>query len=98
MSGGGHYVIRIANIDDFTNADLTSWTREKVRRECEMMKWMGDLVNLSVPIVYACDAQSPRPYMITNRLEGSVLADTFGALSYEAKVCIPSIHLLLNLT
>ncbi|KAJ4475826.1 hypothetical protein C8R41DRAFT_923540 [Lentinula lateritia] len=84
MTDGAHYIVRVARFSEPTEL---SYLRDKVQRECEILKWMGSLDSLPVPKPILCDATSPSPpFMITNKCEGIQVIYGFGTLSEDAKM------------
>ena len=65
------------------------WSRDKVRREAEMMKWMSMSRKIPVPRVVAVndgEAGLHAPYIITEKCSGKILVDAFGGLGNDIKV------------
>lgn len=83
---GSHCIIRVASVSDSLDIDHLHWVRDKVGRECEMMRWISFATNVPIPRVHYYDVNVPRPYMVTDKCDGTMLADAFGTLASEAKV------------
>ncbi|KAJ4483041.1 hypothetical protein C8J55DRAFT_511339 [Lentinula edodes] len=84
MADGAHYIVRIARFSDPTEL---SYIRDKVQRECEILKWMDSLASLPVPRPILCEVNSASPpFMITSKCEGIEVIFGFGTLSEDAKI------------
>ncbi|KAF8960962.1 hypothetical protein BDZ97DRAFT_1921655 [Flammula alnicola] len=83
---GGHYIVRIARNIISSSSDRLSFLQDKLRRECEFMRWVSSAKNIPMPLVHYYDASVVTPYMVTDKCEGCLLIDAFGILPFEAKV------------
>jgi hypothetical protein len=72
------------------SSDHLSFLQDKLRRECEFMRWVSSSKNIPMPVVHCYDASVATPYMVTDKCEGSLLIDAFGILPFEAKVVFKS--------
>ena len=88
MKDGRHYIVRIARnnhgVPSTNGRDRLSFFQEKLRRECEFMRWVSSSKNIPMPLVHYYNASLATPYMITDKCEGSLLIDAFGILPFEA--------------
>ena len=63
--------------------------KDKLRRECEFMRWVSSAKNIPMLQVHYYDARIDTPYMVTDKCEGNLLIDAFGILPFETKVVFP---------
>ena len=91
MKDGRHYIVRIARV---TLPSSCGFLKDKLRRECEFMRWVSSATNIPMPQVHYYDASIDAPYMVTDKCEGSLLIDAFVILPFEAKVVF--LHYLSN--
>lgn len=62
-SNDTHWIIRVARvakIDALSEEEVLSWSRDKVRREAEMMEWM--FASIPVPQVVTVDGSTRAVY------------------------------------
>jgi hypothetical protein len=82
-------IVRVAKSEALSEEEMLIWSRDKVRREAEMMKWMSASRKIPVPRVVAVnDGEAGRhaPYMITEKCFEKMLVDAFGGLGNDVKV------------
>lgn len=78
-----HFIIRVVNAD--STHDL-SFFKDKLRRECDVMKWISSSTKIPIPRIHYYTVDQSTLYMITDKCHGKILADAFGLLPFEAKV------------